>query len=95
IALAIFGAMCFNFVLNRRFSFSQTRHRPWPRQFVGFAAASSIGALINYATTLFVAGHLPGVRLQVAALIGIAVGTLFNFTASRYLVFRGSHIRKI
>jgi len=29
----------------------------------------------------------------VAALIGIAVGTLFNFTASRYLVFRGTHIR--
>ena len=28
IALAIFGAMCFNFVLNRRFSFSQSRHRP-------------------------------------------------------------------
>jgi dolichol-phosphate mannosyltransferase len=93
IALAIFGAMGFNFVLNRRFSFSQSRHRPWPRQFVGFVAASSVGALINYATTLFVAGHLPGVRVQVAALIGIAVGTLFNFTASRYLVFRGTHIR--
>jgi len=93
IALAIFVAMGFNFVLNRRFSFSQSRHRPWPRQFVGFVAASSVGALINYATTLFVAGHLPGVRLQVSALIGIAVGTLFNFTASRYLVFRGTHIR--
>jgi dolichol-phosphate mannosyltransferase len=93
IALAIFVAMGFNFVLNRRFSFSQSRHRPWPRQFVGFVAASSVGALINYATTLFVAGHLPGVRVQVAALIGIAVGTLFNFAASRYLVFRGAHIR--
>jgi dolichol-phosphate mannosyltransferase len=93
IALAIFGAMGFNFALNRRFSFSTSRHRPWPRQFAGFVAASSIGALINYATTLFVAGHLAGLRLQVAALIGIAVGTLFNFIASRYLVFRTSHIR--
>ena len=93
IAAAIFVAMCSNFVLNRRFSFSQSRHRPWPRQFVGFVAASSIGALINYATTLFVAGHVPGLRVQVAALLGIAVGTLFNFTASRYLVFRGTHIR--
>jgi dolichol-phosphate mannosyltransferase len=93
IALAIFGAMCFNFVLNRRFAFSQSRDRPWPRQFVGFVAASSIGALINYATTLFVASRVSGLRLQVSALIGIAVGTLFNFTASRYLVFRTSHIR--
>jgi len=95
IAGAIFVAMCLKFVLNRRFSFEHTRHRPWPRQFVGFVAASSIGALINYATTLFVAGHLPGLRVQVAALLGIAVGTLFNFTASRYLVFRGTHVRKI
>jgi dolichol-phosphate mannosyltransferase len=95
IAAAIFLAMCSNFVLNRRFSFSHSRHRPWLRQFVGFAAASSIGALINYATTLFVAGQVPGLRVQMAALVGIAVGTLFNFTASRYLVFRGAHIRKM
>jgi dolichol-phosphate mannosyltransferase len=93
VAGAIFLAMCSNFALNRRFSFSHTRHRPWPRQFVGFVAASSVGALINYATTLFVAGHIPGLRVQVAALLGIAVGTLFNFIASRYLVFRGTHIR--
>jgi len=93
IAIAIFVAMCFNFILNRRFSFSATRHRPWPKQFLVFVAATSVGALINYATTLFVSERVPGIRLQVAALIGIVVGTLFNFAASRYLVFRGSHIR--
>jgi dolichol-phosphate mannosyltransferase len=93
IAIAIFVAMCFNFVLNRRFSFSATRHRPWPKQFLAFVASSSVGALINYATTLFVSERVAGMRLQVAALIGIVVGTLFNFAASRYLVFRGSHIR--
>jgi len=93
IALAIFVAMWFNFVVNRRFSFSTTRHRPWLRQSVAFVAASSIGAFINYATTLFVVVHVSWLRLQVAALIGVAVGTLFNFTASRYLVFRVSHIR--
>jgi dolichol-phosphate mannosyltransferase len=93
IAVAIFVAMCFNFVLNRRFSFSASRNRPWPKQFLKFVAASSVGALINYATTLFVSERVSGIRLQVAALIGIVVGTLFNFVASRYLVFRGSHIR--
>jgi dolichol-phosphate mannosyltransferase len=93
VAIAIFIAMCFNFVLNRRFSFSAARHRPWPRQFAGFVAASSLGALINYATTVFIAARVSGIKLQVAALIGIAVGTIFNFAASRYMVFRVSHIR--
>lgn len=93
VACAILLAMCFNFVLNRRFSFSFARQTAWLRQFVGFVTASSIGALINYATTLFILAHVVDVRPQVAALAGIAVGTAFNFLASRYLVFRASHIR--
>jgi putative flippase GtrA len=32
-------------------------------------------------------------RAQLAALVGIAAATAFNFVASRYLVFRSSHIR--
>ena len=41
VAAAIFVAMCFNFVLNRRFSFSLARGGSWLRQFFGFVAASS------------------------------------------------------
>ena len=36
---------------------------------------------------------MPTLKPQVAALIGIAVGTAFNFVASRYLVFRAVHIK--
>ncbi len=93
VAVAIFAAMCFNFVLNRRFSFSLARGRSWVRQFVGFVAASTVGALINYSTTLFVLGHVTGLPPQAAAVVGIAAGTSFNFIASRYLVFRISHVR--
>lgn len=93
VALAIFISMCFNFVLNRRFSFSAARHRPWPLQFVTFLAMMSAGALINYGTTLFVLARTPGLQPQIAALIGIAVGTTFNFLASRYVAFRTAHIR--
>jgi dolichol-phosphate mannosyltransferase len=93
VAAAIFVSMCFNFVLNRRFSFSATRHRAWPRQFLSFIAASSVGALINYAVTVFIHTRAPQWGPQLAALVGIAVGTAFNFGASRYLVFRASHIR--
>jgi dolichol-phosphate mannosyltransferase len=88
VALAIFIAMCFNFVLNRRFSFAIVRGASWGRQFAGFVAASSIGAGVNYATTLVVLAHPRGVRPQTASLVGIAVGTLFNFAASRHWVFR-------
>jgi dolichol-phosphate mannosyltransferase len=93
VAGAILVSMCFNFVLNRRFSFSAARGQSWLRQFFGFIAASSLGAVINYGTTLFVHARAPEVRPQLAALVGIAMGTAFNFLASRYLVFRTSHIR--
>jgi dolichol-phosphate mannosyltransferase len=93
VAFAIFVSMCSNFVLNRRFSFAHARRGPWLRQFGTFVAASSIGALINYAVTVLALREVPGLRPQVAALFGIAVGTAFNFAASRYLVFRRSHIR--
>ena len=93
VASAIFLAMCLNFVLNRRFSFHLARQESWVRQFFGFVAASSTGAVINYGTTLSLLAQLPGVRPQTAALTGIAAGTLVNFLASRYLVFRRSHIR--
>ena len=93
VAAAIFVAMCFNFVLNRRFSFSEARHGSRVRQFFGFVAASSVGAAVNYAVTMFMLSHPMGMRPQAAALVGIAAGTLFNFVTSRYLVFRMSHVR--
>jgi len=93
VGLAIWVAMTFNFVLNRRFSFSFARHGSWALQYVRFVGASSFGALINYALTLLVLRHVPAMPPQLAALIGIAVGTAFNFVATRYLVFRAEHVR--
>ena len=93
VALAIWVAMSCNFVLNRRFSFSFARHGSWLLQYVRFVAASSLGALINYALTLWVLRRASAMPPQLAALIGIAVGTAFNFVASRYMVFRAKHVR--
>lgn len=93
IALAILVAMTFNFLLNRRFSFSFARAGSWWPQYLRFVAASSLGALINYGVTILALSRVPQMLPQVAALIGIAVGTLFNFAASRYLVFRAVHVR--
>jgi dolichol-phosphate mannosyltransferase len=93
VALAILVAMTFNFVLNRRFSFSFARRGSWLLQYLRFVTASSFGALINYALTLAVLHQFPSVLPQLAALSGIAVATGVNFIASRYLVFRAVHVR--
>jgi dolichol-phosphate mannosyltransferase len=89
---AILVSMCSNFVLNRRFSFAGARTRAWPKQFARFVAASSVGAGIQYLSALTILHWFPRVLPHVASLVGIALGTAFNFAASRYLVFRASHV---
>ncbi|MEE9386592.1 MAG: glycosyltransferase family 2 protein [Nannocystaceae bacterium] len=93
VATAIFIAMCFNFVLNRRFSFSYARHGPWFPQFLSFLLACSLGAGLNLGITVVVLAEYPGTPTQLAALLGIAGGTAVNFLINRYLVFRATHIR--
>jgi dolichol-phosphate mannosyltransferase len=83
VATAIVLSMCFNFVLNRRFSFRRITQGQLARQFVGFMTACSVGALINYAVTLRPqlaswAGASRCAR-SLAALVGIAAATAFNF----------------
>ena len=91
VALAIAGSMVGNFALNRRFSFSYARGGSIVRQFVGFVLACSVGAVVNYAVTMGVWEAVP--LHQLAAAIGVAAGTAFNFVASRFLVFRKTHVK--
>jgi dolichol-phosphate mannosyltransferase len=92
VAAAIAVSMIWNFTLNRRFSFSYARDRSIVRQFFGFIAACSVGAVVNYVTTTNLWSLLP--YKQLAASIGVLAGTLFNFGASRFLVFRTQHVKK-
>jgi dolichol-phosphate mannosyltransferase len=87
---AIAISMVWNFALNRRFSFAGAREGSLARQFFDFVAACSIGALVNYAVTLFVARYVE--IPQLAATIGVVAATSFNFTASRMYVFKRRHI---
>jgi dolichol-phosphate mannosyltransferase len=89
---AIAVSMVWNFALNRRFSFSYARHRSIVRQFLGFVAACSVGAVVNYVTTTALWSVLP--MKQFAATMGVLAGTFFNFAASRFLVFRTKHIKR-
>jgi dolichol-phosphate mannosyltransferase len=91
VALAIALSMLWNFALNRRFSFSYARDQSALVQLVGFAAACSLGAIVNYLVTTALWDVLR--FKQSAALLGIAAGTLFNFLGSRFVVFRAKHVK--
>ena len=92
VGIAIAISLVWNFALNRRFSFSYARHQSIVRQFLGFAAACSVGAVVNYVTTLQL---WEGTRYkQLAAIVGVLAGTFFNFVASRFVIFRAKHIKR-
>jgi dolichol-phosphate mannosyltransferase len=92
VAIAIVVSMVWNFALNRRFSFSYARSQSIVRQFFAFVAACSIGALVNYFVTTALWSFSR--YSQLAAVTGVLAGTLFNFVASRFLVFRSKHVRR-
>jgi dolichol-phosphate mannosyltransferase len=90
VIIAIALSIVWNFLLNRRFSFSYARHRAPLRQFFSFLSATSLGAVVNYMVTLSV---LPLVGIpQVAAIVGVVTATTLNFVASRYWVFKVKHV---
>jgi len=88
VAIAIAVSMVSNFGLNRRFTFSYARYESIVKQFFGFCGASSIGAVVNYFTTLLMLASFPSLYPQVAALVGVLAGTGFNFSLNRYLIFK-------
>ncbi len=88
VAAGIAVSLYTNFLLNRRFTFGYSRHRAFWPQFAGFIAASAVGAVVNYFTTLWIDQAVPQMPIQIAAIIGVAVGMVFNYLSSRYMVFR-------
>jgi dolichol-phosphate mannosyltransferase len=77
-----------NFFLNRRFTFSYAGDGSIVKQFLGFCAACSLGALITFAVTKGIVALWPALPLQIAACVGIFASMFANFVANRYVVFR-------
>jgi dolichol-phosphate mannosyltransferase len=92
-AIAIWLAMTWNFFLNRRLTFSHTRTDSVLHQYWKFVVTCSLGALISLAIRVSLPYKIPffDAHKLVAALIGIVVGLLFNFTLSLKWVFRRRH----
>lgn len=91
--LGISVSLIFNFYLNRRFSFSYSRKGKISTQFIGFAFVCLLGAILNLQTAILSLSYFPNMSPQVAEIIGIAVATLFNYTLSRYVIFRDKPIK--
>ncbi len=86
--IAAFGSMTFNFWLNNWLTYRDKRLTTPARLFIGwlsFVAACSIGAFANVvvATTL----HDNGLHTLPAALVGIAIGSVWNFALSSRFVW--------
>lgn len=87
-AAATFGAMSFNFWLNNWLTYRDARLKTsWEvlRGWASFVVACSIGAFANVAvaTTL----HDYGVHTLPAALVGIAIGSVWNYALSSRFVW--------
>ena len=82
-----------NFLLNRRFTFSHARQGAILHQYLKYVASVALGAVANYAVTLALIAWFPRLVPQVAALGGIATGTLLNYVSIKYVVFRRKHVK--
>ncbi len=88
--IAIWIAMTWNFWLNRRITFSYSRKSSLPQQYAKFVLTCSVGAVVNWGVSI---GLVRGVHFFsdapiLAAVVGVAAGTLFNFALSMNWAFR-------
>jgi len=89
-ALAIWMAMSWNFFFNRRVTFSHSRSRGILRQYWQFLVACSLGALVNWTISVSLPHWISFFNNYklIAAIAGIAGGTVLNFLLSKQWVFR-------
>lgn len=87
-ALAVLGAMTFNFALNNRFTYRdrQLKGWAWAKGLVSFYAVCALGAVANVGIGSLVYETWHGVAL--AGIAGAVVGSVWNYVASGWLTWR-------
>lgn len=89
-ALAIWGAMTWNYILNRHLTFSRIRSASVGRQYLLFCASCLAGALTNWSISVVLCSRM-AFFAQVplaAAVIGVGAGFFLNYALSCHFVFR-------
>jgi dolichol-phosphate mannosyltransferase len=85
---AVLVAMSFNFWLNNWLTYRDKRLKGWGpvlRGWLGFCATCAVGAFANVAIATFLEGQ--GVFWALAALVGILVGSVWNYALSSRFVW--------
>jgi dolichol-phosphate mannosyltransferase len=89
IAISMLG----NLALTGRLSSYGPAEGPLARRLFEFGRSSGLGALVNFAVSLATLRVAPRLPVQGAALVGIALGGIVNFSANRFQAFRERHVR--
>lgn len=89
IALAVWIAMTWNFIWDRKFAFWFAKRNNILLQYFGFLCICSVGAIANFYITLSLSKSesIPLAGLA-GAFIGSAIGISFNYFVNRLLVFK-------
>lgn len=89
-ALSFLAAASHNWLLNRRYTFVSGRSHAPTRQWASYLLVMVVGFVVNFGTYAVLTTRTAyfGHHRYVALLLGIAVGTVFNFAAARSWVFR-------
>jgi len=76
--------------LNRAFTFKGAADEPLHRQWAKFIAANAFGGVVNYAVSVGLEANVAvvGAHPFLAVAAGSIAGMLFNFAASKHLVFK-------
>jgi dolichol-phosphate mannosyltransferase len=89
---AFAGAVSWNYIFDRLWTFDSGRHTKVPHSYVIFVAICLIGLVIRIGimhVLIEYAGMGTSPWYVVASLIGILVATVFNYIGSKYIVFAG------
>jgi dolichol-phosphate mannosyltransferase len=88
--LAIAVALCWNFSLNRRLTFSYARQGSIARQFLTYLLGNALSVALSMGLSLGLPRKVPffDAHKLAAAVVGIVVATGVSFAMSRWVVFR-------
>jgi dolichol-phosphate mannosyltransferase len=89
-AAAIGVAMTWNFLLNRRFTFSYARDRALLPQYLFFCLSCGVGAVVNWCTSMSLSALFEPFAEHplLAAAVGVVAGSVFNFILCNCAVFQ-------
>jgi dolichol-phosphate mannosyltransferase len=96
-AIAIGVSMTWNFLPNRYLTFDLTAHHPFWPQYGRFVATCTLGSVINWTVTMALSNEVVWFKAHVliAALVGIASGTIFNFLISSAWAFHHARVHQL